>query len=417
MSHTGLADLLGVRTKSIQWERPFLFFGAYFLSHLSWLVIYPFVRWLFNMRDTTWGAWVMPPQTWLLILCTSLLIALLAPIVFRFIPNVTFAVLVVSVFSALLSTLIQFAIYSINDDEKFRAQVLPTFWSPKLLLFKALEIGCFLGGMALALRRIKPVWLALWLGATAGYLVTWLVNEIINWPISIDDLTNALKAQLIFSILEKAIFAMAFWAGLRLTAGKDLSAELKETRLMKGFYLGTMITAICVPLVALALVLASMVSTNWWSPWYMSSLILLIVLVSLIALFGQVVILVLTYRMWGAIQDGHARTTPGAAVGLLFVPFFNLYWIFQAYRGFAEDFNSFCARHSINPPLLPTSLFTAYGVLMICGVIPFIGWLLIVVNFFVALAMISKICDAVNSIPEKLPDQVAGGTAFQALYR
>jgi hypothetical protein len=38
-----------------------------------------------------------------------------------------------------------------------------------------------------------------------------------------------------------------------------------------------------------------------------------------------------------------------------------------------------------------------------------------VVNFFVALAMISKICDAVNSIPEKLPDQEAGGTAFQAL--
>jgi hypothetical protein len=236
----------------------------------------------------------------------------------------------------------------------------------------------------------------------AGYLVSWLVNELINWPISIDNLTYTLRDQLIFPILEKAIFAVAFWAGLRLTAGKDLSAERRE-RLTKGFYLGTVITAICVPLVALASVLASVISRSWWSRWYMSSLILLIGLVSLIALFGEFAFLVLTYRMWGAIQDGHARTRPGAAVGLLFVPFFNLYWIFQTYRGFAEDFNSFCARHSINPPLLPTSLFTAYGVLMICSVIPVIGWPLIVVNFFVALAMISKICDAVNSIPEKLP--------------
>jgi hypothetical protein len=336
-------------------------------------------------------------------------------IVFRFIPKVSVAALVVAVSYALLSALIQFAVYSMNDDEKFREQILANIWSPKSLLFRALEIGCFLGGMALALRRIKPVWLALWLGAMPGYLVIWLVNELIEWPISIDNLTYALRDQLIFPILEKAIFAVAFWAGLRLTAGKDLSAERKETRLAKGFYLGTVITAICVPLVALASVLASMISTSWWSRWYISSLILLIGLVSVIALFGEIVFLVLTYRMWGAIQDGHARTKPGAAVGLLFVPFFNLYWIFQAYRGFAEDFNSFCARHSINPPLLPTGLFTAYGALLICGIIPFIGWPLIVVNFFVALAMISKICDAVNSIPEKLPDQEAGGTAFQAL--
>src|SRR6266852_5492001 len=39
----------------------------------------------------------------------------------------------------------------------------------------------------------------------------------------------------------------------------------------------------------------------------------------------------LWYRMWSAIQDGHARTTPGKAVGLMFVPLFNVYWMFVAF--------------------------------------------------------------------------------------
>src|SRR5688572_3268734 len=42
-------------------------------------------------------------------------------------------------------------------------------------------------------------------------------------------------------------------------------------------------------------------------------------------------ICVLLYKSWAAIRDGEARTSPAAAVGLSFVPFFNLYWIFQAW--------------------------------------------------------------------------------------
>jgi len=124
--------------------------------------------------------------------------------------------------------------------------------------------------------------------------------------------------------------------------------------------------------------------------------------------------------MWKAIQDGHARTTPGPAVGLLFVPLFNLYWVFPAYRGFAEDFNRFTRRHSINAPPLPTGLFTTYGALTICSIIlsiftPIFWWICSAANFFVLVMMISKICEAVNSIPEKLPYQEAERPSFQAL--
>jgi len=43
------------------------------------------------------------------------------------------------------------------------------------------------------------------------------------------------------------------------------------------------------------------------------------------------------YRCWKAIPADIARTTPGVAVGLLFVPFFNFYWYFVSYAGLAED--------------------------------------------------------------------------------
>ena len=46
---------------------------------------------------------------------------------------------------------------------------------------------------------------------------------------------------------------------------------------------------------------------------------------------------VLHYRCWKAVPAEFARTTPGAAVGLLFVPFFHFYWYFVSYAGLAED--------------------------------------------------------------------------------
>ena len=63
------------------------------------------------------------------------------------------------------------------------------------------------------------------------------------------------------------------------------------------------------------------------------------------AIYSIVVYYVLLYKAWTAIQDGHARTTPAAAVGLMLVPMFNLYWQFQAIWGFAVDYNKYVSRH------------------------------------------------------------------------
>ena len=73
------------------------------------------------------------------------------------------------------------------------------------------------------------------------------------------------------------------------------------------------------------------------------------VALSCVAEFGilafAVLQFILLYRFWQIEQDGYAATTPGRAVGFLFIPFFNIYWFFRAFLGLAIDQNRYIARH------------------------------------------------------------------------
>jgi hypothetical protein len=100
-------------------------------------------------------------------------------------------------------------------------------------------------------------------------------------------------------------------------------------------------------------------------------------------------IYVMIYKMWAAIQDQYARTTPGKAVGFMFIPLFNIYWMFQVFYGWAKDYNAYIARYNRNAPAVSENLFLIY---VISGLICFPA--AIVLIFIV----ISKICDAVNAL-------------------
>jgi len=125
-------------------------------------------------------------------------------------------------------------------------------------------------------------------------------------------------------------------------------------------------------------------------------------LAMLLAIGVAVVLLVLVYKMWAAIQDGYARTTPGKAAALLCLPLFNLYWVFQAFWGFAKDYNRFVERHAVPTPHLPEGLFLAYAMLGLLTWLPTIGLGLLVVHHVLGVLMVAKICDGVNALPTQL---------------
>jgi hypothetical protein len=119
-------------------------------------------------------------------------------------------------------------------------------------------------------------------------------------------------------------------------------------------------------------------------------------------LYGAIFMVVLWYKSWAAIQDGHARTTPGKAIGFLFIPFFDFYWLFQAVWGLSKDFNAYLQRNSIPAPRLPEGVFLAYCILCFTTWIPILGLVLLVVNCIMALIMVSALCDGINAVAGKL---------------
>ncbi|MDP0490150.1 MAG: DUF4339 domain-containing protein [Verrucomicrobiota bacterium JB023] len=62
-------------------------------------------------------------------------------------------------------------------------------------------------------------------------------------------------------------------------------------------------------------------------------------IVFLLSICGWIYSLMLLHRAWRIVQPAGASTTPGKAVGFLFIPLFNLFWYFIAYAGLAENWN------------------------------------------------------------------------------
>jgi len=125
--------------------------------------------------------------------------------------------------------------------------------------------------------------------------------------------------------------------------------------------------------------------------------------VIVLGIYAGVVALIMWYKAWKAIQNGHARTTPGKAIGFLFIPFYNFYWIFQAYWGFAKDYNSYISRHEISTPKLPEGLFLACCIVSILagllGRVPTASFVFSAIGVIIGIMVVIKVCDAVNSLP------------------
>ena len=105
--------------------------------------------------------------------------------------------------------------------------------------------------------------------------------------------------------------------------------------------------------------------------------------------------LVLLAKMWSSIQDNWTTVTPGKAIGFLFIPFFNLYWIFRVWAGYATDYDNYVLRHDLQVAPLGTGIFMVYPIFAILGGLLYFP---IVILPFLLFPMIGKACDAVNNL-------------------
>ncbi len=118
--------------------------------------------------------------------------------------------------------------------------------------------------------------------------------------------------------------------------------------------------------------------------------------------FTQMILfLTVVYKMWASIQDGSsARMTPVKAIGFLFIPFFNLYWVFQALGGFPGDYNAFVDRYALPVPKLSPALYIVYPIVLVTTVVPVLGFLALLIGPIVFVVLMVKTCDAVNRLAD-----------------
>ena len=122
-------------------------------------------------------------------------------------------------------------------------------------------------------------------------------------------------------------------------------------------------------------------------------------IIGLFLLFAWLVIHTIFYflllaKMWGAIQDGETEISVGKAIGFLFIPFFNIFWVFKIWGGFPSEYNAYAARNSLNVPELSSGIFIAVPIVLILTAFT-IGFLVLP---FVMIAAIMKVSDAVNAL-------------------
>lgn len=113
------------------------------------------------------------------------------------------------------------------------------------------------------------------------------------------------------------------------------------------------------------------------------------------------VLAVLIHRMWKSLQFAGARPTPGKAVGLCFVPCFNLYWIFPAISGWAGEYNRIVRERRLDLPQMSLGLAVTVPVLLVlclvpyCQVVPMLALALVLIPIFV-----SQVCGRVNALAD-----------------
>jgi len=153
---------------------------------------------------------------------------------------------------------------------------------------------------------------------------------------------------------------------------------------------------------------------------------------SAFSIYAFIVLIVLLYKMWKIVPSELARTTPGKAVGFLFIPIFQLYWVFPAIWGWAKDFNNFLRQRQSDSQYAPEGLGLAVAIFWLVGGtigtvssfagVPAIGMILGSPNLVLMPLFIYKVCTSLNDLPDEIkeaalrpvipPEEVTGPRGF-----
>lgn len=381
MDHLTLREVFGVEDRSFNWGQVAMLFNAFLFSTL--------IFWYWLLIPLEYGPGFVGPAITLFRVADILSFLVLTLLLFRFIPSIPVVLVLSAAIHAPFELVYFHFVFGVPHE------TVEMLGLPKFIISKAIYWILLLGVIGLALRFIKRSGVALVTGAILGGLscqaMWWLIDPsyIPSW------------SDLVTSLVQPASLGLLLWVGLHLT--RKRSTPVSISRLSRSRVL-TALTGTA----GLGIYLAPSLFYGFFEQVQRgnatSTGMILAAAALILGIGGAVVWWVFVYRMWASIPDDYARMTPGKAVGLSFIPAFNIYWIFPVFRGFAKDFNRLIAQRSLDIRPLPVALFTAFPILLIASAVfsrfPVVYLPLWWSWYFILLAIVAKSCDAINALPE-----------------
>jgi GYF domain 2 len=111
----------------------------------------------------------------------------------------------------------------------------------------------------------------------------------------------------------------------------------------------------------------------------------------LLFIFSWIYFYVILYRAWNCLRYGRPRTTPGKAIGMLFIPIYQIYWIFVAISGLPQDWNRVMGSHE-NLKMSPRMSEGLFLTFCICTLV-ILGF---IITPFLLFPMVSQMCKGIN---------------------
>lgn len=381
------ASLFGVDGARIRWEHGLVLFAALFLESIAKFGI---ARWIHGGGRRSWTdtAWILLER-----LGTEAALALLILLAYRFIRRPSVAIPVVALGYALVHMA-----FMAGTGLQAPQGARPAFSE---ILLQAGSTGFIYAALMLAvleialrrLRNLPVVFFAASIGAAVG-AVAWSALFIYPMFFGASLSLSSLLSGLPMALAGGVIFALVWWGGLAIAAATPFFRPPAEVYLSRSFYAGAIYALLGVPMFTLILVVLLTVTRNWRADGITATLL---IITWLVMVAGAVVVLRFVYRMWDGLRADGPRTSPGKAVALLFIPVFNLYWMFQVFGGFATDFNRAAAARNV-AVRLPRALFAAYPIAAMLAAFPIWGMLSTPVALGILLAIVAKASDALNAL-------------------
>lgn len=123
-----------------------------------------------------------------------------------------------------------------------------------------------------------------------------------------------------------------------------------------------------------------------------------------VIILGVVFMCMLHYKCWMALPQQYRFTTPGKAVGFLFIPFYNFYWAFVSWPKLSEGVISWQRAEGMNPTDTKALALT-YAILFVCsltiGQVPGLGILIGIAQVVIFILYYLKVVGALNAMPQK----------------